>query len=105
MDVFIKENSSLARLAARQLRSPQAAIVVKHTIYLWGASREEFLQSSSWVRHEVAHVYQYKKYGLMKFLWLYLYESLVNGYNNNRFEKEARKYENDYKILDNITFR
>lgn len=105
MIVFIKEKSLLAKIAARQLHSPQAAIVVKNTIYLWGSSREAFLQSQSWTRHEVAHVYQYKKYGLTGFLWLYLWETVVNGYNENSFEKEARNREEDLAILDGISFR
>ncbi|MDQ2753629.1 MAG: DUF4157 domain-containing protein [Bacteroidota bacterium] len=105
MIVFIKENSPLAKIAARKLHSRAAAIVVNKTIYLWGASREEFLQSPSWVRHEVAHVNQYKKWKLLPFIVLYLYQTLRNGYNNNRFEMEARREENNPEILNNILFR
>ncbi len=105
MTIYIKEQNWLARIAARKLQSPRVAIVVKKTIYLWGATREEFLQTPSWVRHEVAHVYQYKKYGLLRFLYLYLYQTSVNGYYNNRFEKEARNRENETELLHNITFR
>lgn len=103
--VFIKENSLLAKFAARKLRANAAAIVVNKTIHLWGASRKEFLQSPSWVRHEVAHVLQYKKWKLVPFLALYLYQSLLNGYYNNRFEREARREENNVEILKNVTFR
>ena len=105
MIVFIKEKSRLAKWAARKLRSQNAAIVVKNTIYLWGASREDFLRSPGWVRHEVAHVYQYQQLGMMRFLWFYLYQTARNGYYNNRFEREARSHENDARILDGITFR
>lgn len=105
MIVFIKENSRLAKMAAKKLHSNAAAIVVNKTIYLWGTSREQFLRSSSWVRHEVAHVYQYKKWGLFLFLFLYLYQTLINGYCNNRFEREARGEENNTAILNSITFR
>lgn len=105
MVVFIKEKSLLARIAARKLHSPNAAIVVKNTVYLWGVSRDHFLQSPAWTRHEAAHVYQYKKHGLIKFLWLYVKETLNNGYYNNRFEQEARHCESDTNILDGITFR
>ena len=105
MTVFIKERSRLARIAARQLRMPRAAIVIGNTIYLWGTTRHEFLQTPSWVRHEVAHVYQYKKYGSLLFIYLYLRETSVNGYYQNRFEKEARSKERDKGILDKIEFR
>ncbi len=105
MVVVIKEKSWLAKVAARKLKASQAAIVIKNTIHLHGASREEFLQSASWIRHEIAHVYQYKRYGSTRFLCLYILESIVAGYYNNRFEREARQSESDAGILHNIAFR
>ena len=105
MIVFIKEKSWLAKKAAQKLHSPAAAIVMRKTIHLWGVTRKEFLQSPLWVRHEVAHVYQYKKYGLVRFLFLYLTDYARVGYYKNRFEQEARSKENEVKILDGITFR
>jgi len=104
MDILIKENSWQARIAARQLKSAQAAIVFNNVIYLWGTNREAFLQNLSWTRHEVAHVYQYKKYGFIKFILLYLLETAHKGYYNNRFEAEARSKEEDLSILENINF-
>lgn len=92
-------------MAAQKLRAPGAAIVIRKTIHLWGVTREDFLQTPAWVRHEVAHVYQYKKYGLLSFLYLYLTENARTGYYNNRFEREARSKENETKILNGITFR
>ena len=105
MIVYIKENSRLAMLAAKKLQKPNVAIVIKNTIYLWGASRKEFLAVPSWVRHEVAHVYQYKQYGTLLFIYLYLTENARTGYYNNRFEKEAQRREHETKILDGILFR
>lgn len=105
MIVFIKEKSWLAKKAAQKLHSQQAAIVIENTIYLWGVSQEEFLQSPLWLRHEVAHVYQYKKYGLMRFVILYLYQTFINGYYNNSFEVEARKEESNTDILNGVSFR
>lgn len=104
MDISIKENSWRARIAARQLKSRQVAIVFKNTIHLWGVDRNAFLQNRSWTRHEVAHVYQYKKYGYVRFILLYLLESMRSGYYNNRFEAEARSKENDTGILKGIHF-
>ncbi len=104
MDIIIRENSWRARVAARQLKSAQAAIVFKNVIHLWGVGRETFLLNLSWTRHEVAHVYQYKKYGFVRFILLYLLESACNGYYNNRFEAEARSKEEDQAILEGIRF-
>lgn len=104
MDIIIKENSWRAKVAARQLKGKQAAIVFKNVIHLWGVGRDTFLQNLSWTRHEVAHVYQYKKYGCMRFILLYLLESAYKGYYHNRFEAEARSREEDHTILENIRF-
>jgi hypothetical protein len=104
MDILIRENSWRARIAARQLKGTQAAIVFNNVIHLWGVGREAFLQNRSWTRHEVAHVYQYKKYGFVRFIMLYLLESARTGYYNNRFEAEARSREEDLDILKNIRF-
>ncbi|WP_240743334.1 DUF4157 domain-containing protein [Ilyomonas limi] len=104
MNITIKENSWRARVAARQLKGTQAAIVFNNVIHLWGISKDAFLQNRSWTRHEVAHVYQYKKYGFIRFILLYLLETAHTGYYNNRFEAEARSKEEDLSILENIQF-
>jgi hypothetical protein len=87
----IKENSWLAKLAAMKLRSDKMAIVVGSTIHLYNASKEDLLKDEHWMKHELCHVRQYRKYGVMRFLLLYLWESLLKGYRKNRFEEEARK--------------
>ncbi len=92
-------------IAAVQLGKPNAAVVIKNTIYLWGATKKEFMQNTSWLRHEMAHVYQYKHYGILLFLYLYFFESAKKGYYNNRFEKEARNQEHNRNLLNNIIFR
>ncbi len=104
MHIIIKENSLRARIAARQLKSPRAAIVFNHVIHLWGVDKQTFLQNLSWTRHEVAHVHQYKKYGFLKFVLIYLLETARKGYYNNRFEAEARSKEEDGSILENVHF-
>ena len=72
---------------------PAVAIVFGNTIHLYNSSREEFLKNQSWIRHELKHVEQYHQHGLLKFLLLYLVESIRYGYYNNRFEIEARQAE------------
>src|SRR3954447_7673258 len=98
MDVVIRENSWLGRLAAWKLKSAQVAIVFNNVVHLWGVGKETFLLNRPWTRHEVAHVYQYKKYGFVRFILLYLVESAYKGYHNNRFEAEARNREDDQTI-------
>jgi hypothetical protein len=90
----IKENAWIARLAARKLNTRNMAIVFGRTIYLHNASREEFLNNNRWFKHELCHVRQYQQYGFIGFLVRYAWESIRNGYRNNRFEVEARAAEN-----------
>ena len=94
--IKIKENSILARIAAGQLKSKNAAIVFRKTIHLFGVGKAEFLANEKWVKHELKHVEQYSQYGFFRFIFLYLQETIRNGYFNNRFEAEAREAENNY---------
>jgi hypothetical protein len=89
----IKENSLIARFAAIILKGKRVAVTIGRTIYLTGANKQEFLADPKWLAHELAHVAQFKKYGFIKFLFLYLKESMVRGYHNNKFEAEAREAE------------
>jgi len=100
----IKEHSWLARRAAHQLGAPRVAIVFGHTIHLHGVNRREFLQNEAWVRHEVCHVRQYRHYGFLRFLWLYLVEYWRYGYLQNRFEVAAREAENDEGMVRGVEF-
>ncbi|GAA0527321.1 DUF4157 domain-containing protein [Chitinophaga japonensis] len=99
---FIKEDSWLARRAARQLGAPRAAIVWGRTIHLHGVGRQAFLASERWVRHEVCHIKQYRQYGIIRFVWLYLLEHWRRGYWQNRFEVAARRAEDDPGILEGV---
>ncbi|HYK45085.1 MAG TPA: DUF4157 domain-containing protein [Parafilimonas sp.] len=104
MNVYIKTNSALARLAARILKTDRMAVTVRRTIYLHNCSKEEFLKNKNWVCHEVVHVRQYKQLGTFAFLAAYLFQCLINGYNNNKFEKEARKKESNHMMMDGVEF-
>ena len=53
------------------------------------------MKNKKWVQHELVHVQQFKQYGFIKFLLLYTWESIRNGYYNNKFEVAARAKEND----------
>jgi hypothetical protein len=102
MHIRIKENSWLARIAASRLRSKQVAMVLGSTIHLHNTTREEFLQNKRWLRHELAHVRQYAQHGFLRFLFLYLLESVRKGYRNNRFEVEARMKEGEDTVPDDL---
>jgi hypothetical protein len=90
---YIKENSIIARIAAWKLGSRQVAIVIGKTIHLHNTSREEFMKNKAWLNHELEHIRQYRTYGLVSFIILYLIESLKRGYYNNKYEVEARAVE------------
>lgn len=93
MNIRIKENSLLALLTAKKLKVHKVAMVIGKTIHLHNTTKEDFLKDERWVKHELAHVEQYKKHGVLKFLTLYLWYSMKYGYYNNPFEVEAREKE------------
>jgi hypothetical protein len=102
--VKIKEDSWLARIAANNLNTNSVAMVVGTTIHLYNSSKDEFLRNKRWVRHELAHIKQYQKLGVIRFIFFYLLESFNKGYQNNRFEIDARAKERDTAILSEFTF-
>jgi len=93
---YIKENSLLAKLAAKKLQAKSVAMVLGKTIYLHGSSKENFLADERWVKHELCHVKQFDTHGYLTFVIKYLWESLRVGYYNNKYELEARDAENQY---------
>lgn len=102
MKISIKEHSFIARLAAIVLRKNKMAIVTGNIIHLWNTGKDEFLQNKKWLQHELIHVLQYREYGFLKFIFLYSWESLKKGYHKNRFETEARLYEDEALLSSNI---
>jgi hypothetical protein len=93
MELLIKENSWIAKLAAKKLGCENVAITVGKTIHLYHVSKQDFLKDHKWVKHELCHLEQFKKYGFFSFILKYLWESLKAGYYNNKFEAEARRAE------------
>lgn len=102
MKISIKEKSFVAKIAAWRLKSERVAMVLGNTIYLSGAGRADLLNNKNWLRHELKHVEQQLRYGLLWFLLIYLYESLRHGYYNNRFEREARAAEQLPSLLEDF---
>ena len=89
----VKENSWLAHIAAKKLRSPQVAMVLGKTIHLHKITKEEFLGNERWLNHELCHIRQFRYYGHWGFMVRYLLESIRRGYYNNMFEVAARAAE------------
>lgn len=104
--VRIKENSIVAKIAAWKLGAGTMAITIGRTIYLHNTAKSVFLTDSSWVNHEVMHVLQFQKYGLIRFVVMYLLESIKRGYFNNKWEVEARVAEQGLpnNVLKQIQF-
>lgn len=95
MKIAIKEKSFIAWVAAQVLHENRMAVTIGETIHLWNAQKDDLLKNKKWLRHELAHVQQFKQTGFLKFIFLYLWESLKHGYHENKFEVEARAKEND----------
>ncbi len=93
MEFLIRENSWIAKLAARKLQSDNVAIVIGKTIHLHHVSKEDFLKDEKWLKHEKCHLKQFKRYGFFSFIAMYLWESMKHGYYENKYEKEARRAE------------
>jgi hypothetical protein len=93
MKYHIKEGSWIARVAAWKLSAPKVAIVIGNTIHLHNTHRAEFLANERWVKHELCHIQQFRRFGFMRFIIMYLWESMRKGYRQNKYEIEARQAE------------
>lgn len=93
-DYSIKENSWIAKLAAKKLGTNNVAIVFGKTIHLHNTSKQDFLKDNRWVKHELCHIKQFQQNGFVTFIIKYLWESIKHGYYKNKFEVEARHAEN-----------
>lgn len=94
----IKENSFIAKLAARKLKSKNVAIVFGNRIHLHGVSAHSFLQNKRWLRHELKHIEQYQRLGYLPFIIKYIWQTLRVGYYRCGLECEAREAELDENL-------
>ena len=99
-EVFIIENSFIAKLGAKKLGVEVVALTIGNKIYLHNATKSDLINSPIWLSHELVHVQQYEQLGIPIFLIQYLYEWIIKGYYNNKFEVEAREKEKDLSILN-----
>jgi hypothetical protein len=102
--IFIREQSFIARCAGYALNERRMAVTMGRTINLWNASKEDLMKNKTWLRHELVHVEQFRQKGFLRFLLLYAWESLKHGYQNNRFEVEARARENENMSFASFEF-
>lgn len=99
----VVEDSRLAKIAGRlKGEKDKYAITIGKTIFL-NCKAEVFFSDPGWVRHELTHVKQYKEYGILRFLQLYIFYSIFHDYKNIPFEKEAlsAQYSEDQAITAN----
>lgn len=75
---------------ARLIIPHMAAITIWNRIYV----RSSVPINERLIRHEVCHVQQWHRLGPLRFISSYLWQSLLHGYRNNKFEIEAREAEN-----------
>ncbi len=92
-NIKIKERSWRARLAAWCLGVDNVAFTLGKTILLHNATKTQFLLDEKWVKHEMKHVEQFRRYGYFRFIFKYTIETLRKGYYNNKYEVEARQAE------------
>ncbi len=104
MNVSIKENSWVAKMAAAKMKADKVAIVFGNRIHLHNTSRQEFLNNRDWVCHELKHVEQYRQNGFAGFLIKYIFDWMKNGYYNNKFEVQARESEKDDSLMKDVQF-
>lgn len=104
--IYFKENSWLAYLAAAKLQTKNGlCIVFGRTLHLNKLTRQEIIQNKNLLRHEVKHVLQWRKHNYLIFPILYLWYSIIYGYFNNPFEKEAREAETDDHLLEQFIYK
>lgn len=86
--VKIVGNSLIGKIAAKINGSDNYAVTIGRTIFV-SCSKEQFLSDPSWITHELTHVRQYERLGMIGFLQRYFVYYILYGYRQNPLEKEA----------------
>jgi hypothetical protein len=90
--IRVVENSTIAKVIAKIKREESYAITFGKTIFI-SCKKEDFFAQEWWVKHELAHVKQYEKHGILRFLTLYFYYAVFHPKSANPFELEAEAAE------------
>ena len=88
IEIRVVENSAIAKIVAKIKGEELYAITFGKTIYV-SCKKEDFLANQWWVKHELAHVRQYQKHGVLRFLALYMYYAVFHPGSVNPFELET----------------
>lgn len=74
---------------------PYTAMALGNTVLVRGKEI-----SVTTLAHELVHVDQYKRLGMLRFLLTWIFEYVKNGYWNISLEKEAYKKQNDSEYVE-----
>jgi len=85
----------VANLFMKIKQGEMLATTIHKTIYLLGGTSKQFLNNRSFLRHEVQHILQCKKDGLIKFCIKYVWYSIRYKYKNNPYELDAEAHKSD----------
>ena len=102
--IRIRQSSWIAKVASWCIKEKDVAFTLFKTIHLSDSTAVVFLNNQRWVAHELAHVRQFATYGNIRFIFMYLSESLRKGYYNNKWEVEARASEDAVEVLQDYYF-
>lgn len=103
--IRIKENAGIALFAAICLQSQKMAVTIGPTIYLYGCTKAVFLTNTTWLKHELTHVAQYKALGYGRFLLQYFFQLIRYGYKKSPLELEAIAAETAEMDLNSFKFQ
>jgi hypothetical protein len=90
--VKIHTKSIIAKLLT--LAPGLSIVTIGRHIFLEGASMTAIAKN-----HEMIHVAQYQRHGILGFLWRYCVKEMFVPYREKTFEKEAYENEADFDYL------
>jgi len=86
-------NSKIAKLFGKIHNDNEYAVTTSKNCSRY--SVDESLVTDHWRLHENEHKKQYAELGWCNFMIQYIWESIIHGYTNNKFEVAARKAAGD----------
>lgn len=86
--VQIREANAIVKFAGLFTGDGGAvAVTIGNTVYVL----PEFRNDNEVICHELVHIAQKNRVGRFKFHLYYLWETILSGYKNNKYEVEARE--------------
>jgi hypothetical protein len=84
-------NSKLAKFLKWWKKENNYAITTSKNCCRYSCDKEIVDDHPKWRKHEETHKAQFARMGWFNFIFSYILENIMEGYNDNRFEIEARK--------------